>query len=165
MCYVVLRDPERSWFSCGSCGCLQVADTCSYSRNSTKLGECRLIDPQLCDSQLYMTGFRKTDPNRTFGILRITNLKYSADCESLLLGSTHGEFTIQLQQLQYLGSVLYLFLLASQHCWGLSSFFTGTVISLIACYKGQAGGRRGRVGSHRWVNSSIRKQTAVLCLQ
>ena len=29
-------------------------------------------------------GFRKTDPNHTFGILRITNSKYLTHCESPL---------------------------------------------------------------------------------
>ena len=39
----------------------------------------------------YVTGFRKTDPNHTFGILRITNLTY---CESHLLGFSHAKFTV-----------------------------------------------------------------------
>ena len=39
---------------------------------------------------LYLTGFRKTDPNCTFGILRITNVKYLTHCESLLLGCNHA---------------------------------------------------------------------------
>ena len=45
---------------------------------------------------LYVTGFRKTDPNCTFGIWKITNLKYSTHCESLLLGCSHAKFTLQL---------------------------------------------------------------------
>ena len=32
----------------------------------------------------------KTDPNRTFGISRITNLKYLIHSESLLLGCSHA---------------------------------------------------------------------------
>ena len=39
-----------------------------------------------------MTGFGKTDPNRTFGISRITNLKYLIHSESLLLGCSHAIF-------------------------------------------------------------------------
>ena len=39
---------------------------------------------------LYVTGFGKTDPNRTFGISRITNLKYLIHSESLLLGRSHA---------------------------------------------------------------------------
>ena len=39
-----------------------------------------------------VTGFWKTDPNRTFGISRITNLKYLTHCESLLLGCSHAIF-------------------------------------------------------------------------
>ena len=46
---------------------------------------------------IYVTGFWKTDPNRTFGISRITNLKYLTHCESLLLGCSHVIFTVQLQ--------------------------------------------------------------------
>ena len=41
-----------------------------------------------------MTGFRKTDPNRTFGILRITNLKSLTHCKSLVLGCNHTKFTV-----------------------------------------------------------------------
>ena len=43
---------------------------------------------------LIVTGFWKTDPNRTFGILRITNLKYLTHCESLLLGCSHATFAV-----------------------------------------------------------------------
>ena len=42
----------------------------------------------------YVTGFWKTDPNRTFGISRITNLKYLTHCESLLLGCSHAIFAV-----------------------------------------------------------------------
>ena len=45
-------------------------------------------------TNLYVTGFRKTNPNRTFGILRITNLKYLTHCESLLLGCSHAKFAV-----------------------------------------------------------------------
>ena len=41
-----------------------------------------------------VTGFRKTDPNCTFGISRITNLKYLTHCESLLLGCSHAIFAV-----------------------------------------------------------------------
>ena len=47
-----------------------------------------LTDVNNLNLNTYVTGFRKTDPNRTFGILRITNLKYLTHCESLLLAST-----------------------------------------------------------------------------
>ena len=40
---------------------------------------------------IYVTGFGKTDPNCTFGISRITNLKYLTLCESLLLGCSHAK--------------------------------------------------------------------------
>ena len=40
------------------------------------------------------TGFRKTDPNRTFGISRITNLNYLTHCESLLLHCSHAIFAV-----------------------------------------------------------------------
>ena len=43
---------------------------------------------------IYVTGFGKTNPNYTFGILRITNLKYLTHCESLLLGCSHAKFTV-----------------------------------------------------------------------
>ena len=43
---------------------------------------------------IYVTGFWKTDPNRTFGISRITNLKYLTHCESLLLGCSHAIFAV-----------------------------------------------------------------------
>ena len=43
---------------------------------------------------LYVTGFGKTDPNHTFGISRITNLKYLTHCESLLLGCTRAIFAV-----------------------------------------------------------------------
>ena len=46
-----------------------------------------------------VTGFRKTDPNGTFGILRITNLKYLTHYEFLLLDCSHAKFIVQLQQL------------------------------------------------------------------
>ena len=38
---------------------------------------------------VYMTGFKKTDPNGTFGISRIAYLKYLTHCESHLLGCSH----------------------------------------------------------------------------
>ena len=41
-----------------------------------------------------VTGFMKTNPNRTFGISRITNLKYLTHCESLVLGYSHTKITI-----------------------------------------------------------------------
>ena len=41
-----------------------------------------------------IAGYMKTDPNHTFGILRITNLKYSTHCESLVLGCSHAKFTV-----------------------------------------------------------------------
>ena len=41
-----------------------------------------------------VTGLRKTDPNLTFGISRITNLKYLTHCEYLLLGCSHAKFTV-----------------------------------------------------------------------
>ena len=43
---------------------------------------------------IYVTSFGKTDPNRTFGISRITNLKYLTHCESLLLGCSHTKFAV-----------------------------------------------------------------------
>ena len=36
----------------------------------------------------------KTDPNRTFDISRITDLKYLTHCESLLLGCSHAKLTV-----------------------------------------------------------------------
>ena len=42
----------------------------------------------------YVTGFMKTNPNCTFGILQIINLKYLLCCESLLLGCSHAKFTV-----------------------------------------------------------------------
>ena len=42
----------------------------------------------------FVTGFRKTDPNCTFGISRITNLKYLTHCESLLLCCSHAIFAV-----------------------------------------------------------------------
>ena len=42
----------------------------------------------------FVTGFRKTDPNFTFGISRITNLKYLTHCESLLLCCNYAKFTL-----------------------------------------------------------------------
>ena len=42
----------------------------------------------------YVNGFRKTDPNHTFGISRIINLKYLTHCESLLLGCSHAIFAV-----------------------------------------------------------------------
>ena len=42
----------------------------------------------------YVTGFRKTDPNRTFGVSRITNLKYLSHYESLLLGCSHAKLPV-----------------------------------------------------------------------
>ena len=43
---------------------------------------------------IYMTGFWKTDPNRTIGISRITNFKYLTHCESLLLGCSHAKLAV-----------------------------------------------------------------------
>ena len=40
-------------------------------------------------SFLIVTGFIKTDPNCTFGILAITNLNYLTHCESVVLGCSH----------------------------------------------------------------------------
>ena len=51
------------------------------------------------DRQTYVIGFRKTDPNCTIGVSRITNLKYLSHCESPLLGCSHTNFTVQLEQL------------------------------------------------------------------
>ena len=45
-------------------------------------------------NSLFVTGFGKTDPNRTFGISRINNLKYLTHCESLLLGCSHAIFAV-----------------------------------------------------------------------
>ena len=46
----------------------------------------------------YVTDFRKTDPKGTLIIwyfeMRITNLKYSTHCESLLLGCSQAKFTV-----------------------------------------------------------------------
>ena len=53
-----------------------------------------------CNTDVYtinVTGFWKIDPNRTFGISRITNLKYLTHCESLLLGCSHAIVAVQLQ--------------------------------------------------------------------
>ena len=36
----------------------------------------------------------KTDPNSTFGISNITNLKYLFPCKSLVLGCSHAKFTV-----------------------------------------------------------------------
>ena len=47
-----------------------------------------------CHAVIYVTGFGKTDPNRTFGISRITDLKYLTHCESLLLGCSHAIFAV-----------------------------------------------------------------------
>ena len=44
--------------------------------------------------RVYVTGFRKTDPNRTFGISIITNLKYLTHCESVLLGCSRAIFAV-----------------------------------------------------------------------
>ena len=42
-----------------------------------------------------VTGFRKTNPTRLFGISRITDLKYLTHCESRhLLGCNHAKFTV-----------------------------------------------------------------------
>ena len=41
-----------------------------------------------------VTGFMKTDPNHTFGISRITNLKHLTHYESLLLGYSHAKITV-----------------------------------------------------------------------
>ena len=39
---------------------------------------------------VYVTGFWKTVPNRTFGISRNTNFKYSWHCISLVLDCSHA---------------------------------------------------------------------------
>ena len=43
---------------------------------------------------LFKTGFMKTDPYHTFGILRITNFKYLTHRESLLLHCSHDKLTV-----------------------------------------------------------------------
>ena len=43
---------------------------------------------------IIVTGCRKTDPNRTFGISRITNFKYLTHCESILLRYSHAKFAV-----------------------------------------------------------------------
>ena len=44
---------------------------------------------------IYVTDFRKTDPNHTYDISKITNLKYLIHCESLLPGCSHAKlFTV-----------------------------------------------------------------------
>ena len=43
---------------------------------------------------LCVTGSMKTDPNHTFGISRINNLKYLIHCESLVLGYSHAKFIV-----------------------------------------------------------------------
>ena len=43
---------------------------------------------------IFAPGFRKTDLNHTFGMPKITNLKYSTDCESLVLGCSNDKFTV-----------------------------------------------------------------------
>ena len=48
-----------------------------------------LVNKLVTFSSLYVTGFMKTDPNHTFGISKITNLKYLTHCESLVLGYSH----------------------------------------------------------------------------
>ena len=57
----------------------------------------QLFSHNYVSTEVFVTGFWKTDPNRTFGISRITNLKYLTHCESLLLGCSHAIFAIQLQ--------------------------------------------------------------------
>ena len=46
----------------------------------------------------------ETDPNRTLGISRITNLKYLTHCESLLLGCS--QINLQYSYNSYLASVI-----------------------------------------------------------
>ena len=63
----------------------------SYSESKIEfIVECTV---ELC-AYIYVTGFRKINPNRTFGISRIINLKYFTHCESLVLGCSHAIFTI-----------------------------------------------------------------------
>ena len=42
-----------------------------------------------CNLNICVTRFMKTNPNRIFDILRITNLKYLTCCEFLVLGCSH----------------------------------------------------------------------------
>ena len=46
---------------------------------------------------LYVTGFAKTVPNRTFGISRNTELKYSSHCSTFMLDCSHAGFTAEVQ--------------------------------------------------------------------
>ena len=45
-------------------------------------------------SSLIVTGFWKTNPNRTFDISRITNLKYLTHCGFLLLGCSYAKLGV-----------------------------------------------------------------------
>ena len=105
-----------------------------------------------------MTGFKKTDPNRTFGISRITNYNYLTCCESLLLSCGHAKFAVQPQQLF---SQCFITINASQlTLLDFEQFFAVIVISLIACYMSEMGRWEGEgwVGSCKQVIPSIRTQ-------
>ena len=43
---------------------------------------------------VYVIGFRKTDPNRKFGISKIINLEYLTHYEFLVLGYNHAKFKV-----------------------------------------------------------------------
>ena len=45
--------------------------------------------------RLYVTGFGKTIPNRTFGFSRNTDLKYFNHCGSLMLYCSHTRLTVE----------------------------------------------------------------------
>ena len=53
-----------------------------------------LFKPGTCQVSLNVTGFMKTDPNRTFDILRITSLKYLTNYESLVLRCSYTNLTV-----------------------------------------------------------------------
>ena len=61
-----------------------------YIRETSRANTCSLFNPMIS----IVTGFRKTNPNHTFGISRITDLKYLTHCESLLLGCSHAKFAV-----------------------------------------------------------------------
>ena len=69
---------------------VQLLDCYNYSYN------CSLIALKCMQLPIQnVTGFRKTDPNHTIAILRITNLKYLiTHCEFLRLGCSHTKFTV-----------------------------------------------------------------------
>ena len=67
--------------------CTRVTTSCTQENKT-------LIQTYNWCHSLYVTGFWKTDPNRTFGISRITNLKYLTHCESLLLGCSHAKLAV-----------------------------------------------------------------------